>query len=77
MIPTTVKPNICTRCGHRWFPTRFDDQGRPLRTKKCPGCNSPYWDKPRMSKTARADLVRKRTRAYHRSLKSEAPTGRT
>lgn len=72
VIPTILKPNTCTRCAHRWFPTKFDDDGRPIRTKKCPSCNSPYWDKPRMSKAARAELVAKRTRAYHRRRRAEA-----
>ena len=31
----------CTRCGHSWTPR----SGKPPRS--CPGCNSPYWNKPR------------------------------
>ena len=30
----------CTRCGHKWIP-------RTRKPKYCPGCNSPYWDKPK------------------------------
>lgn len=69
-MPTNVKPNICTRCDHHWYSTRFDAGGRPVLAKKCPKCNSPYWDKPRMSKADRAALVAKKTRAYHRAKKA-------
>jgi hypothetical protein len=33
----------CERCGHEWIP-RDDAQPRI-----CPGCKSPYWDRPRRS----------------------------
>lgn len=31
----------CTRCGHGWYPRT------PESPKKCPKCNSPYWNTPR------------------------------
>jgi len=31
----------CLRCGHEWFPRK------PEKPLVCPGCNSPYWDRPR------------------------------
>jgi DNA-directed RNA polymerase subunit RPC12/RpoP len=30
----------CLRCGHAWRP-------RSAEVRKCPKCNSPWWDKPR------------------------------
>ena len=30
----------CLRCGHEWIP-------RKIEPKKCPKCNSPYWNKPK------------------------------
>jgi len=32
----------CERCGHVWHPYLRDGH----LPKKCPGCMSPYWDKP-------------------------------
>ena len=31
----------CLRCGHAWHPRSFE------APERCPGCNSPYWSKPR------------------------------
>ena len=31
----------CQRCGKAWWPRR------PQKPVRCPGCKSPYWDKPR------------------------------
>mgnify|MGYP001179659454 FL=1 len=31
----------CQRCGNAWWPRR------PKKPVRCPGCKSPYWDKPR------------------------------
>jgi hypothetical protein len=33
----------CTRCHHKWLPRNSQPP------KFCPGCNSPYWNKPRRS----------------------------
>lgn len=33
----------CLRCGHVWKPKKTD-----VRT--CPGCRSPYWDRPRLKR---------------------------
>lgn len=41
MVLITVAGWRCTRCAHEWVPRRPD----PPRT--CPGCKSPYWDRPR------------------------------
>jgi len=67
-----MEPFKCTRCGHTWFPRQFTDQGRPVGPKRCPACGSPYWSKLRMSKTDRAELVRKRTKAYWREQNADA-----
>ena len=32
----------CTRCGRRW------EMRGNTPPKFCPGCNSPYWDKPKI-----------------------------
>jgi len=34
----------CNRCGHKWFPRS------PKEPERCPACNSPYWNKPRIRK---------------------------
>jgi len=31
----------CQRCGHAWHPRSH------AAPERCPGCNSPYWNKPR------------------------------
>ncbi|QPD06368.1 MAG: hypothetical protein Nkreftii_004142 [Candidatus Nitrospira kreftii] len=31
----------CRRCGKAWWPRQ------PRKPVRCPGCKSPYWDKPR------------------------------
>lgn len=38
--------NKCYRCGHEWKPDNIDTP-----PKVCPKCKSPYWDRPRSSKT--------------------------
>lgn len=30
----------CLRCGHNWIPRK------ETPPKRCPKCNSPYWNKP-------------------------------
>lgn len=37
----------CLRCNHIWQPR--GDVEKPIA---CPGCHSPYWDKPRKNKIA-------------------------
>jgi len=32
----------CTRCGYAWV------QRKLTSPKRCPACNSPYWDKERV-----------------------------
>jgi DNA-directed RNA polymerase subunit RPC12/RpoP len=32
----------CLRCGHEWLRRSLTKE-----PKACPGCNSPYWNKPR------------------------------
>ena len=36
----------CLRCGHQWAGRKFEG-GKITKPKRCPKCNSPYWDKPR------------------------------
>jgi DNA-directed RNA polymerase subunit RPC12/RpoP len=36
----------CYRCGKVWWPRQLQ---KPVR---CPGCKSPYWDKPRRLRSA-------------------------
>ena len=40
----TIKELACNRCEHRWLPRAFKLPDR------CPKCNSPYWNKPRVRK---------------------------
>jgi transcriptional regulator with XRE-family HTH domain len=37
-----MEMKTCTRCSHVWLPRMIGKD--PVR---CPGCNSPYWNKPR------------------------------
>lgn len=37
----------CERCSHEWLPRANQPKDLPVR---CPGCNSPYWNKPRINK---------------------------
>jgi len=36
-LPKKLK---CLRCEHEWVPRQED-------VRRCPKCNSPYWDKPK------------------------------
>jgi len=36
----------CQRCGKAWWPRQ------PQKPIRCPGCKSPYWDKPRRLRSA-------------------------
>ena len=36
-----IEKLTCLRCGNQWFPRS------PKKPAHCPGCNSPYWDRPR------------------------------
>ena len=36
-LPKKLK---CLRCGHEWVPRQED-------VRRCPKCDSPYWDTPR------------------------------
>lgn len=38
-----MKQFICTRCGHTWYPRKFDTNGNPIAPITCPACHSPYW----------------------------------
>jgi predicted Zn-ribbon and HTH transcriptional regulator len=40
MASRTITQCQCLRCGHRWWPRQA------AKTRKCPSCNSPYWDRP-------------------------------
>ena len=39
-----LRQQVCHRCGKAWWPRRLK---KPAR---CPGCKSPYWDRPRRLK---------------------------
>ena len=47
----------CHRCGKTWWPRR------PQKPLRCPGCKSPYWDRPRKLKPAPAPVVGSLNRA--------------
>ncbi|MDQ6616737.1 MAG: hypothetical protein M3083_18825 [Actinomycetota bacterium] len=42
-VKMTVWGYRCERCGKEWLPRH---QGDP-EPRTCPGCRSPYWDRPR------------------------------
>ena len=39
-----LRQQLCHRCGKSWWPRR------PNKPARCPGCKSPYWDRPRRLK---------------------------
>ena len=39
-----LRQQVCHRCGKAWWPRR------PNKPARCPGCKSPYWDRPRRLK---------------------------
>ncbi len=39
-----LRQQACHRCGKVWWPRR------PNKPVRCPGCKSPYWDRPRRLK---------------------------
>ena len=39
-----LRQQACHRCGKVWWPRR------PKKPARCPGCKSPYWDRPRRLK---------------------------
>ena len=39
-----LRQQACHRCGKVWWPRR------PNKPARCPGCKSPYWDRPRRLK---------------------------
>ena len=46
----TLQQHLCHRCGKVWWPRR------PRKPARCPGCKSPYWDRPRRPRVAFATL---------------------
>lgn len=47
-IKETVWLWVCERCGYKWLPRDAD-----VEPKRCPGCKSPYWNKPRQDRKKR------------------------
>ena len=43
-ISLELRQQACHRCGKAWWPRR------PQKPARCPGCKSPYWDRPRRLK---------------------------
>ena len=43
-ISLELRQQACHRCGKVWWPRR------PNKPARCPGCKSPYWDRPRRLK---------------------------
>ena len=37
---------ICEQCGHNWW-ARGNDQDANLKPKRCPGCMTTAWDRPK------------------------------
>ena len=36
----------CERCGHIWFPRKYDEKTEGLPVL-CPKCKSAYWNRPK------------------------------
>lgn len=45
-----LQQQVCHRCGKSWWPHS------PTKPQRCPGCKSPYWDRPRRLKHTVARL---------------------
>lgn len=43
-----VEEQECRTCKYKWFPKIKD--GKVTLPERCPGCNSPYWNKPYQNK---------------------------
>lgn len=44
VVLMSIRQFTCTRCGHKWPASeKYAVEGYP---KKCPRCNSQYWNKP-------------------------------
>jgi DNA-directed RNA polymerase subunit RPC12/RpoP len=56
--PGELRQQRCQRCGKKWWPRQ------PRKPVRCPGCKSPYWDKPRRLRSAVTRI--------HESVKIEA-----
>jgi hypothetical protein len=50
-VKITVWGFRCGRCQHEWVPRDPDSNEEP---RYCPKCKSPYWNKPRRYKVAKA-----------------------
>jgi len=50
-VKITVWGFRCGRCKYEWVPRDPDSKDEP---KFCPSCKSPYWNKPRKNKVAKA-----------------------
>jgi len=42
--PAAIMRAVCNRCGYDWYPKT------PDAPKRCPKCESPYWNRPRVRK---------------------------
>jgi DNA-directed RNA polymerase subunit RPC12/RpoP len=49
--PGSLNQQRCYRCGKVWWPRQ------PRKPVRCPGCKSPYWDKPRRLRQAVTPLT--------------------
>jgi hypothetical protein len=52
-----LQQQTCLRCANKWWPRR------PKKPLRCPGCKSPYWDRPRKLKLAPTPVVEPLNRA--------------
>ena len=50
-VKITVWGFRCGRCKYEWVPRDPDSKDEP---RFCPKCKSPYWNKPRQYKLAKA-----------------------
>jgi len=60
--PGSLNEQCCYRCGKVWWPRQ------PRKPVRCPGCKSPYWDRPRRVRhtvTPPITSVKKETLAHN------------
>jgi hypothetical protein len=59
-----IMPKKCLRCGHEWI-SHLDNP------KCCPGCKSPYWNKPKGEGFVRADQLIQKDETFNQFIEDE------
>ena len=60
-----VSKKKCLRCDYQWYPKS------PKEPQRCPNCNSPYWNRPRIKAAPEAAKVKRNNRYIAASLRRQ------